>query len=70
MANKPIVVELTKEANGFPKGAELGFASEAKATSTLGEDTFRVVRHQDMTPVDAPKASTTATSATKDGKKG
>lgn len=64
---KPIVVELTKAANGYPKGAELGFATEAKATSVLGEGSFKVTRHQDGSPVEQPK---TAPSASKDEKKG
>ena len=69
MATKQILVELTKAANGYPKGAELGFATEAKASSVLG-DSFKVVRHQDGSPVETRKAAQDAPDATKDGKKG
>jgi hypothetical protein len=63
---KPIVVELTKDTNGFPKGAQFGFASEAKATSALGADAFKVVEYQDKTAYEAPAAPQKAA----DGKKG
>ncbi len=53
--SKDIVVELTRAVGTYPKGAELGFASEAKATSTLGDGAFKVVRNQDGTAIDAPK---------------
>jgi hypothetical protein len=49
----------------YPKGAELGFASEAKATSTLGEGAFKVLRHQDGTEYEAPKRATPAVEAPK-----
>lgn len=52
---KPIVVRLTKAAAGFPKGAELGYATEAQARTVLGDDTFTVVRHQDGSAYEAPK---------------
>lgn len=67
--SKPIVVELTKDTNGYPKGAELGYDSEAKARKVLGES-FKVVRYQSGDPYDAPKARQDAPSAAKDGKKG
>ena len=55
MASKPIRVQLTKAAGGYPKGAELGFESEAKAASVLGEGAFKVLGNQDGTAYDAPK---------------
>lgn len=51
----PIVVRLTKPVRDYPKGAELGFATEAQARKVLGDDTFTVVRHQDNTAYEAPK---------------
>ena len=56
MASKPIKVRLTKDAGGFLKGAELGYATEAKATSVLGEGTFTVVSHQDGSEYEPPKS--------------
>lgn len=47
MAKKPIRVEVTRQAAGYPKGAVLGFESEAKAASILGEGTFKVTAYQD-----------------------
>lgn len=63
---KPIVVQLTKAANGYPKGAELGFDSEAKATSALGEGAFKVTGYQDKSEYTAPAASTKGTDGKKD----
>ena len=60
MASKPIKVRLTKDAGGFLKGAELGYATEAKATSVLGEGTFTVVSYQDGSPYEAPKSKSDA----------
>jgi len=57
---KPIVVQVTKQTGDFLKGAELGFDSEARATSTLGDGTFKVVRHQDFSEYEAPKAQKAA----------
>ncbi len=54
--SKDIVVELTREVGTYPKGAELGFTSEARATSTLGDGAFKVVRNQDGTSIEAPKS--------------
>lgn len=54
--SKPIVVELTKATAAYPKGAELGFATEAQARQALGDDTaFRIVRYQDGTEYEAPQ---------------
>ncbi len=53
---KPIVVQVTKQTDDYGKGAELGFESEAKATSILGEGAFKVVRYQDQTAYEAPAA--------------
>ena len=63
--SKPIVVETTKATDDYPKGAELGFETETKATSTLGEGAFKVTRYQDGGAYEAPKASTRADSADK-----
>ncbi|MDQ3654011.1 MAG: hypothetical protein M3457_02880 [Chloroflexota bacterium] len=49
---RDIVVETTKATDAWPKGTELGYASEAKATSVLGEGAFRVVRYQDGTAIE------------------
>lgn len=54
--SKDIVVQLTKPANGFPKGAEFGFVDEATAAETLGEDSFEVVRYQDGSAYGDPVA--------------
>lgn len=43
MPNKHIRVQLTKDAGGHRKGAELGFETEAKATSVLGEGAFKIL---------------------------
>lgn len=56
--SKPIVVETTKATAGFPKGAELGFDTEAKAAKILGDDAFKVVRFQDGSVYEAPKKAT------------
>lgn len=53
--SKDIVVETTRGIGDYPKGTELGFASESKATSTLGDGAFKVVRNQDGTAIEAPK---------------
>ena len=55
MASKPIRVQLMKAAGGYPKGAELGFESEAKAASVLGEGAFKVLAYQNGEAWDAPK---------------
>lgn len=52
---KDIVVELTRAVGLYPKGTELGFASEAKAASVLGEGAFKVVRYQSGEAYEAPK---------------
>ena len=59
--SKDIVVETTRVIGEWPKGTELGFASEAKATSTLGDGAFKVLRNQDGTIYDAPAPRTTRT---------
>ena len=70
MATKPIVVQVTKATDGWVKGAELGFDSEAKATSALGDGTFKVLRHQDGSAVEAPQSRQDAPEPAKDGKRG
>lgn len=60
---KPIVVELTKANGDFPKGALLGFETESKASSTLGDGSFKVLRHQDGTLIDEPKSAAKQKSA-------
>lgn len=52
---KPIRVQTTKATAGYPKGAELGFETEAKATSVLGEGAFKVLGLQNGQPYEAPK---------------
>lgn len=64
---EPIVVETTKQTEGYPKGSELGFASVAKAESVLGEGAFKVVRNQDGSEYQAPKQAPAKT-ASKDEK--
>jgi len=54
---KPIVATLTKAVGAYPKGAELGFDSEAKATRELGEGSFRIDRYQSGEVYEEPKAS-------------
>ena len=58
MASKPIRVQTTKATDSYPKGAELGFASEKDATSVLGEGAFKVLNHQDGSSYTAPKSAT------------
>lgn len=56
--SRPIVVQLTKATDAYPKGAELGFATEAQARKALGDDAeFKVVRYQDGGEVEQPKPS-------------
>lgn len=55
--SKDIVVELTRAVGPYPKGAELGFASEAKAKQVLGEDTFKVTGLQSREPYQEPRAT-------------
>ena len=57
---KPIRVQLTKAVNAYPKGAELGFETEAKATSVLGEGAFKVISNQDGTLYEAPRKAAKA----------
>ncbi|MEJ7901903.1 MAG: hypothetical protein WKF63_08635 [Thermomicrobiales bacterium] len=57
---KPIVVQVTKQTGDYLKGSELGFDSEAKATSTLGDGAFKIVRYQDFSEYEAPKAQKAA----------
>ena len=64
--SRPIVVETTKVTDDYPKGAELGFETEAKATSTLGDGAFKVTRYQDGGAYEAPKASPRADTEKKD----
>ncbi len=60
---KDIVVETTKQVGEYPKGTELGYASEAKATSVLGEGAFKVVRYQSGEAYEAPRVENAAESA-------
>jgi hypothetical protein len=55
MASKPIRVRLTRDTPTYPKGSELGFASEKDAASVLGEGTFEVTGLQNGQPYEAPK---------------
>lgn len=52
-----IRVVLTRDAETWPKGTELGFEDEAAATKTLGEGAFKVVSHVDGSPYEASKAA-------------
>jgi hypothetical protein len=54
--SKPIVVQVTRNTDAWPKGTELGFDSEAKATSALGEGAFKVIGYQDKSEYTAPVA--------------
>ncbi len=65
---KPIVVETTRQVGDYPKGAELGFESEARARSVL-DDAFKVTGYQDRSEYEAPKAQKT-TDAPKSADKG
>ncbi len=55
---KPIVAQLTKAVGDYPKGAELGFDSVAKANSVLGDESYKVVSYQDGSPWEAPTKAT------------
>ena len=68
--SKPVVAEVTKANARYPKGAELGFDSEAKAKSVLGEGNYKITRYQSGDPYEAPKRATTTQDASDDGKKG
>ncbi len=60
MAN-PIRVQLTKASGDWPKGTELGFDSEAAASKSLGEGTYKVTGTIDggvWAEPDAPAAAT------------
>jgi hypothetical protein len=54
---KPIRVRLTKATDDWPKGAELGYASEAQASKALGEH-YAVVSHVDTSEYVAPERVT------------
>lgn len=54
---KPIVAQLTKASGGYPKGTELGYASEAVARKHLGDD-FKIVRYTDTSEYVAPERTT------------
>ncbi len=64
--SKPIVARLTKNTPDYPKGAELGFESVAKATSVLGEGAFVIDRYQSGEAYEAPKAASTSSDAKSD----
>ena len=68
--SKPIVVEVTKTGTDWPKGAELGYESEAQARKALGDGAFKVLRHQDGSPVETKTASRSATTAQDEPKRG
>lgn len=57
MASKPIVAQ-TKS------GAEYGFATEAAAKKSLGDD-VKIVRNQDGTVIEAAKPASTTKKASK-----
>lgn len=67
--SKPIVARLTKNTQDYPKGAELGFETVAKAESVLGDGVFTVDHYQDGSEYEAPK-STRQTADDKPEKKG
>lgn len=54
--SKPIVVEVTKQTEGYQKGAVLGYESEADARKILGDD-FKIVQYQDGSDYEAPKSA-------------
>lgn len=63
MATKSIVVETTRAVGTYPKGAQLGFDSEAKARSVL-DDAFKVTGYQDGTEYEEkPAAKSTSKTA-------
>jgi hypothetical protein len=62
---KPIRVQTTKATDTYPKGAELGFASEKDAASVLGEGAFKVLNHQDGSAYEAPKKATSKSDSEK-----
>ncbi len=64
--SKPIVARLTKNTPDYPKGAELGFETVAKATSVLGDGAFTVVSYQDGSEYETPKAASTSSNAKSD----
>ncbi len=55
--SKPIVVEVTKATEAFPKGAILGYESEAQASKILGDGAFKITGHQDGTAMEVPRQS-------------
>ncbi len=55
--SKPIVVEVTKDTEAFPKGAILGYESEAQAARILGDGAFKITGHQDGSAMEAPRRS-------------
>jgi hypothetical protein len=66
-ADKPVVVRLTKNVDGYgSKGAEFGYSSEAQARKVLGDDTFTIVSHQDGSPVEQPKKAAAKADEKKD----
>jgi len=70
--SKEIVVQVSKQTDAYVKGAELGFASEAKAASVLGDGNFKVIGYQDKSPMEVktPTARQDAPDASKSEKKG
>lgn len=45
-SNKPLVIRLTKDAGGWPKGTELGVDRESDAQK-LYSDGYKIVSYQD-----------------------
>lgn len=68
--SNPIVARLTKNTPDYPKGAELGFETVAKATSVLGEGTFVVDRYQSGESYEAPKSASKSAADDKPENKG
>lgn len=66
--SKPIVVEVTKATEAFPKGAILGYESEAQASKILGAGAYKVTGHQDGEPYQPsqPKPAKSDAKADKD----
>lgn len=50
---KPIVIELTKDSDGWAKGSELGYETESAARKLHG-DNFKIVRHTDSSAYVTP----------------
>jgi len=51
---KPIVIQVTRDGPEWPKGSELGYATEADAKNAHG-DNYKIMRHTDSSEYVAPK---------------